>query len=338
MFSETHNLIAFLEKPTESDGFEQIIDFLNANHIKKHKSKRKQRKETKVSQDQPPTEEHITTPSHDPLSSGEDKLQLNELMKIYTKLSDRILSLEQINTNQAAEIEKLKKRVKKLEGMKKKKRTHGLKRLYKVGLSARVESFEEEEGLGDQEDASKQGRIAEIDADEDLSLINKTVQDQGRMNEEDLFGVHDLDGDELILDITAGENVGQDATVAEKEVSTAADEVVTSADDAEITTAATTSQISKDDAKEKGKGNMVEPEKHLKKKDQIAIDEELQRKLEAQMKAEMGEGERISREKVEANIVVVEQWDEVQAKIDADIELAQKLQTEEQEQLTDAKK
>nr|GFA02136.1 hypothetical protein [Tanacetum cinerariifolium] len=33
-FAETYNLIAFLEKPTESDGFEQIVDFLNANPIK----------------------------------------------------------------------------------------------------------------------------------------------------------------------------------------------------------------------------------------------------------------------------------------------------------------
>nr|GFD49865.1 hypothetical protein [Tanacetum cinerariifolium] len=33
-FFETHNLIAFLEKPKESDGFKQIVDFLNANPIK----------------------------------------------------------------------------------------------------------------------------------------------------------------------------------------------------------------------------------------------------------------------------------------------------------------
>nr|GEZ09794.1 hypothetical protein [Tanacetum cinerariifolium] len=33
-FAGTHNLVAFLEKPTESEGFEQIIDFLNANPIK----------------------------------------------------------------------------------------------------------------------------------------------------------------------------------------------------------------------------------------------------------------------------------------------------------------
>nr|GEZ55044.1 hypothetical protein [Tanacetum cinerariifolium] len=239
-FIETHNLIEFLEKPTKSDVFKQIVDFLNANPIKlnddegttclpnaaifeelsrmgakttawnefsstiasaiiclannqkvnffkKHKSRRKQRKETKVSQDKPPTKEHIPTPSHDPLPCGEDRLKLNELIEICTKLSDRVLSLEQIKTNQAAKIEKLKKRVKKLEGMRK-KRIHRLKRLYKVGLSTRVESFEDEEGLGDQEDASNQGKsIADIDQDEGITLVNDT---QGRMNDQDMFGVN----------------------------------------------------------------------------------------------------------------------------------------------------
>ncbi|GJZ40398.1 hypothetical protein Tco_0586961 [Tanacetum coccineum] len=33
-FADTHNMVAFLSKPAESEGFEQIIDFLNANHIK----------------------------------------------------------------------------------------------------------------------------------------------------------------------------------------------------------------------------------------------------------------------------------------------------------------
>nr|GEW24718.1 hypothetical protein [Tanacetum cinerariifolium] len=254
-----------------------------------------------VSQDEPPTEEHIPTPSHDPLPSGEDRLQLNELMEICTKLSDEVLSLEQIKTNQAAKIEKFKKIVKNLKGMKK-KRTHGLKRLYKR-------------------------RIAEIDADEDLSLINEIAQDQRRMNDEDMFGVNDLDGDE---------------------VSIAADEVVTTAESVEGITAATTPQISKDDvtlaqtlieikaakpmargvivqelsefrttsssqpsqlpqAKDKGKGIMVEPEKLLKKKDQIALDEKVARKLEAYMKAETKEEKRIAREKDEANIVVIEE-------------------------------
>ncbi|GKD82064.1 hypothetical protein Tco_1348903 [Tanacetum coccineum] len=33
-FAETHNLVAFLEKSTESAGFEEIVDFLNAHTIK----------------------------------------------------------------------------------------------------------------------------------------------------------------------------------------------------------------------------------------------------------------------------------------------------------------
>nr|GEV27390.1 hypothetical protein [Tanacetum cinerariifolium] len=228
-------------------------------------------KETEVSQEEPPTEEHIPAPSNDPLPSGEDRFQLNELMEICTKFSDRVLSLEQNKTNQAAENKKLKKRVKKLEG-KKKKRTHGLKRMYKVGLSARIVSFDEE-GLDDQEDASKQGRIAKIDDDEDLSLINKIAQDQGRMNEEDLFGVHDLDSDGVIAGVTAGENVEQDAQLLkrrEREI------IVQEPNEFRTTSSSQPSQLPQ--AKDKGKGIMIELEKPLEKKDQIALDEEVARK------------------------------------------------------------
>nr|GEZ36936.1 hypothetical protein [Tanacetum cinerariifolium] len=98
-----------------------------------------------------------------------------------------------------AKTEKLKKRVKKLKG-KKKKRTHGLKRMYKVGLSAMIVSSDKE-GLDDQEDASKQGKIAKVDADEDNSLINENTKDQGRMNDQDIFRVNDLDGDEVVIDV-----------------------------------------------------------------------------------------------------------------------------------------
>ncbi|GJU45065.1 hypothetical protein Tco_1202331 [Tanacetum coccineum] len=33
-FTDTHNLVAFLAKPAESEGFKQIVDFLNANPIR----------------------------------------------------------------------------------------------------------------------------------------------------------------------------------------------------------------------------------------------------------------------------------------------------------------
>nr|GEW79731.1 hypothetical protein [Tanacetum cinerariifolium] len=71
-----------------------------------------------------------------------------------------ILSLEQIKTNQTVEIEKPKKRVKKLEG-KKKKRTHGLKRLYKVRLM--VKNKREKDKIGTKPDKNrKRGEAGKV--------------------------------------------------------------------------------------------------------------------------------------------------------------------------------
>ncbi|GJY17749.1 hypothetical protein Tco_0389240 [Tanacetum coccineum] len=49
-------------------------------------------------------------------------------------------------------------------------------------------------------------------------------------------------------------------------------------------------------AKDKGKAIMVEPKKYLKKKDQIALDEEVARNLGAQLQAELEE-ETLARQK-----------------------------------------
>ncbi|GJX47306.1 hypothetical protein Tco_0272496, partial [Tanacetum coccineum] len=74
------------------------------------------------------------------------------------------------------------------------------------------------------------------------------------------------------------------------------------------------------------------PVKPMKKKDQIRLDEETALKLQA----EFDEEERLAREKAEkeqeANIALIETWDDIQAKIDADHQLAERLQEQEQEQ------
>ncbi|GJR71123.1 hypothetical protein Tco_0083488 [Tanacetum coccineum] len=106
------------------------------------------------------------------LRSGEDSLKLKELMELCTNLQNRVIDLEKTKTSQAQEITSLKRRVKRLEN-KGGSKTHGLKRLYKVGLSRRVESFEDE-GLG-VEDASKQERIAHIDADAETYVDEVTL-------------------------------------------------------------------------------------------------------------------------------------------------------------------
>ncbi|GKB86786.1 hypothetical protein Tco_0959058 [Tanacetum coccineum] len=80
---------------------------------------------------------------------------------------------------------------------------------------------------------------------------------------------------------------------------------------------------------------MIEPERPLKKKDQIAADEELARQLDAEMQAEIEEEERIRRQKEEdANLALVELWENKQAMMEADRLLAERLQTREREELT----
>ncbi|GJT63623.1 putative ribonuclease H-like domain-containing protein [Tanacetum coccineum] len=134
--------------------------------------RRKQRKDngpTKPITDEATNEGHVSTPSYDPSQSGEDIIQLNELMDLCAKLSNRVLALENTNTSQAAEIATLKERVKKLEN-KRRSRTYKLRRLYK-------------------------GRkIADLDADTDVTLIDET---QGRNDEDLRFDTGVLNGDEV---------------------------------------------------------------------------------------------------------------------------------------------
>ncbi|GJT23772.1 uncharacterized mitochondrial protein-like protein [Tanacetum coccineum] len=128
------------------------------------------------------------------LQSDEDRLKINELMELYTTLQKKVLDLEKTKTTQANEIASLKKGVKKLQ-KKRSSRTHKLKRLYKVGLSTRVESSGDEEDLG--EDAFKQGRrINAIDADDDITLVNDDAN-------KEMFDVDSLNGEEVFI---AGQN------------------------------------------------------------------------------------------------------------------------------------
>ncbi|GJV02227.1 hypothetical protein Tco_1335796 [Tanacetum coccineum] len=268
-----------------------------------------------------------------------------------------VIDLETTKTTQGSEIASLKRRVKKLEN-KNKSRTHKLKRLYKVGLSRRVESSDEA-SLGDQEDASKQGRkIDDIDADAGITLVDET---QGRHDDDLMFDTSVLNDEEVFA--------GQD--MAEKEVSTAdpvttAGEVVTTANVEVSTTSPTAATITNVEltlaqtlaelksarlktkrvvmqepsesttttttipSKDKGKGIMVEEPLKMKKKDQISFDEQEAIRLQAEFDEEV----RLAREKDEANVALIEEWNDIQDKIETDYEMAQRLQAEEQEELT----
>nr|GEZ32924.1 hypothetical protein [Tanacetum cinerariifolium] len=276
-----------------------------------------------------PVEESIPIPSNNPLPNGEDSMQLNELMIFCTNLQQHVLNLEEAKTAQAWEIASLKKRVKKLE-KRKKSRPAGLRRL-------------------------KKGRsIEDIDKAAEVTLIDET---HGRLNDEELFRVNDLDGDEVIVDVATDENVEQSRKIDDKEVSTAksftiAGEVVTTTGGKNsaalinlITTADTTLQISKDEltlaqtlmeikaAKPKAITTVATivtttVDTRLKAKGNI-ID------LEAQMKAKMEEEERLAKQKEkETNIALIDDWDNTKAMMDTDYELAARLHEEKREELT----
>ncbi|GKF23535.1 hypothetical protein Tco_0075857 [Tanacetum coccineum] len=208
-----------------------------------------------------------------------------------------VLDLEKKKTTHHNEIASLKRRVKKLE-KKNRSRTYKLKRLYKVGLIARVESSDNEASLG--EDASKQGRIDAIDVDEEITLVSVQNVD------EEMFDVNVLDGEEVF--------VSEQEVAANKEndegnvVSTISDATIVNAATMTTTTNLTVDDITlaqalmeikstkpKDKGLDKGKGIMIEPVKPMKKKDLIRVDEETALKLQAEFDKE----ERLAREKVE---------------------------------------
>ncbi|GKC29209.1 putative ribonuclease H-like domain-containing protein [Tanacetum coccineum] len=80
---------------------------------KKQKLRKPKRKDTKIPQssgpiepitDEATNEENVPAHSNDPLLSGEDRLKLNDLMEICTKLQQIVLDLENTKTAQAQEI------------------------------------------------------------------------------------------------------------------------------------------------------------------------------------------------------------------------------------------
>nr|GEV55349.1 ribonuclease H-like domain-containing protein [Tanacetum cinerariifolium] len=215
--------------------------------------------------------------------SGEDSLKLTELMKLCNKLQQRVIYLETTKTTQALEIDSLKKRVKKLK-RKKRTRTHRLKRLYKVGLSARVESSVDE---GFVDEATLAQALAE------LKHAKPKAKEKG-------------------------------IVFHEPEESTK--------------TTTTAAAIPKSKSQDKSKAKMIEEPVKLKKKDQIQLDEEVALKLQAEFKKEQRlAGERAQQE-LEANIALIKSWDDVQAKIDANYQLAERLQVKEQQELNDEEK
>ncbi|GKD23060.1 hypothetical protein Tco_1224763 [Tanacetum coccineum] len=202
MVQATEDMGADSATPTDSHST-PIITQPSSSKPQKKKSRRKQRKDsasTEPTTEEIILEEHISTPSYDPPPSGEDRMQLVELMSLCTNLQEKVLDLEKAKTAQAKEITSLKKRVK-------------------------VESSNDA-SLGAQEDASKQGRkIKDLDADAEVTLVNETQE----MNNDNLmFDTSVLEEQEIEFEKVVEEPVVSVATTT-KSIPVSAAKVVTTA-------------------------------------------------------------------------------------------------------------
>nr|GEY02163.1 hypothetical protein [Tanacetum cinerariifolium] len=207
---------------------------------KKQQPRRKQMKEAEVSHDKSEDEDHVPTPSSDPLPSGEDSFILNELMVFCTSLQEQVLDLQEAKAA------------------------------------------------------------------------------QGRTNDDEMFRVDDLAGEEVVMETTTSV---KDSAALTKDVTK--DEVTMAQALAALKSTkpkVVQSQIPiVSSSKDKDKAKMIEPEVPIKKKDQMRIDEEFARKLEAEER----ESARISRaqQDEEAN----NSWDNMQAIMDAVRLLAERI-------------
>nr|GEU67980.1 hypothetical protein [Tanacetum cinerariifolium] len=154
-----------------------------------------------------------------------------------------VLDLETTKTTQALKINSFKRRVKKLE-KKQRSRTHKLKRLYKVGLTARLEFSDDNQYLG--EDTSKQGRISDIDADEGVTLVS--THDDAEMFNVD----QDLHGEEVFVAKQDKNVVEKEVDVVQVQVSATATTLIISIDEATLAQALTELKHVKPKAKAKG--------------------------------------------------------------------------------------
>nr|GEV51765.1 hypothetical protein [Tanacetum cinerariifolium] len=125
-------------------------------------------------------EESIPTPSNDPLPSGKDSIQLNELMIFCTNLQQQVLDLKEAKTTQAKEIANFKKRFKKLE-KKRKTRPTVLKRLKKRKLLKKVSTADpvivdvEVVTAASVEDSAAPTTTTTADVDDELTLTKTLI-------------------------------------------------------------------------------------------------------------------------------------------------------------------
>ncbi|GKF10135.1 hypothetical protein Tco_0048061, partial [Tanacetum coccineum] len=274
--------------------------------------------------------ENVPTQSYDSplprvntLGNDEGSMTLHELTVLYTQLSNKVESLEtelkQTKETYSAAFTKLIKKAKKLEQTVK---------ISQARRRAKIIVSDDEE---DSEDSFKQGRkIDEIDQDPDITLVQHDAEIQWHGQEiefeTEFYTAKDVS--------TAGAAV----TTTGASISTASPPRVSTAK--EISTAETLVYIRRSGAKDKGKAKMdeSEPEQTKTKLQQRQERAGYEAAVRLQEQLDEEERKRIARVHEEASSFNIEEWEDIQATIEADEELAQRIQAEEREKYSEAEK
>ncbi|GJZ01962.1 hypothetical protein Tco_0519923 [Tanacetum coccineum] len=266
-------------------------------------------------------------PHDSPLTGGyipgsdEGMLKLKELMAMCTKLLKQVLDLEKENDAQDVEILILKQKVKKLKRKRKSSISHLRRRIY-----GQAESSDDDL---DEEDASKQGRTSDK-----LKPMFKDSDFDDLVDEGMDFVQEKMQRTKELTLIKMKEEKAKAKGVAIKDVEDSSRPIRS------ITTLQPLPTI---DPKDKGKGVLVkeEPEKpeKVKRRDQglaqIESDVELAQRLHEEELTELDRAQKEKQKQEEAtNAALAEEFDEIQAKMDVDHELAVRLTHEEQEKYT----
>nr|GEV52493.1 hypothetical protein [Tanacetum cinerariifolium] len=320
-FADTHNMVAFLEKPTESEGFAQIVDFLSAHTL---------RRDLRLA-DEEGVDCFLNSTIFENLElMGKPKRNNTQVPQpidsikhvadeaVYKELDDRLVRAA--TTASSLEAEQDSGNIDKTQSKTTPNESNSLRTT--LGGDPRCQDT-----LGDTIAQTRFENMSKLSND---SLLTR--------DDAEMFDVNDLHGEEVFVE----------KEVTDKEVS-AAGEV----NDASIATTVSTSAIIT--AKEITLAQaLIEIKTSKPKAKEIVLQEPSESttttttktislkksydKGKAKLQEEFDEEERIAKEKakkeLEANIALIKEWDDIQAKIDADYQLAQRLQTEEQEDLT----
>ncbi|GJS04382.1 hypothetical protein Tco_0320890 [Tanacetum coccineum] len=280
------------------------------------------------------SERVLENPNEPPLSEGHTSGSGEGSMEHTFELMDTVLNLEKEKDAQAVEILKLKQKVKKLERKRKSSISHPRRRIYR-----QVESSDDDL---DEEDASKQGRESDktklMFQDSDFDVLDDDMED--------------VEGETVHTATTEVSAVSAPVTTDGVAISTAEPRTppttpATTFIDEDLTIAQTLIKMKEDKAKEKGvaikdvedsprpirsittlqplptidptdkgKGVLVEEEPEKPEKSGTCIKKKRQKQEEA------------------TNAALAEEFDEIQARIDVDHELAVILTHKEQEKYT----